>query len=222
MKFEGVNRLLILPAAKPDSPEKSGPRDASYSPGNACAIIPGAMADKLPMISSVHFEQTPERLKIVLPVRRKWPYLLLYSALMVTWAGMLVWGVIFLVQILRSGESYRFVFAAMILILMFILYRFGRLLRRQWAQFFSGREVIFINLEELIVRRPISIWGNTDVYDMQHVTPFYESEAPPALAFDYGYRHVYIGEALTTEARTALRQFLNQAYFPGKAAGGHR
>jgi hypothetical protein len=139
---------------------------------------------------------------------------------MVIWVGMLVWGVIFLVQILRSGESYRFVFAAMILILMFVLYRFGRFLRRQWAQFFSGREVIFINLEELIVRRPISIWGNTDVYDMQHVTPFYESQSPPALAFDYGYRHIYFGEALVAEARSTLRQFLNQVYFPGKTPGG--
>lgn len=177
------------------------------------------MVDKLPMISDVHFEQTPERLKIVLPIRRKWPYLVLYSTLMVVWVGMLVWGLIFLVQVLRSGESYRFVFAVMILILMLIFYRFGRFLRRQWAHFFSGREVIFINVEELIVRRPVSIWGNTDVYDMQYVTPFYESDVPPALVFDYGNRHIHIGEALTPEARAALGQFLNQIYFPGKPVG---
>ena len=66
------------------------------------------------------------------------------------------------------------------------------------------------------MRRPISIWGNTDVYGMEHVTPFYLSDKPRALAFDYGYRHVYVGEALSPEARAGLRQFLNSTYFPGQ------
>lgn len=168
------------------------------------------------MISGVHFEQTPERLKIVLPSKRRWQYLILYTILVLAWCVMMVWGVVFFIQIILSGESYRFVFGAMILILLFILFRFGRFLFRQWAQQLSNREVVFINLEELIFRRPVSIWGNTDVYDMKHVTPFYESGNPRALAFDYGYRHIYMGEALTPDARQSLRQFLNQTYFPGR------
>jgi hypothetical protein len=194
-----------------------------FKTGNWKAMLPrhisqsynhGTMVDRLPMVSDVHFEQTPERLKIVLPVRRNWPMLLLYSGLVLMWAVMLIWGIIFLGQIILSGESYRFVFAVMILLLLLILFRFGRYLSRQWADYLSNREVVFINQEELIVRRPVSIWGNTNVYDMEHVLPFYESDQPVALAFDYGYRHVYIGEALTAEARQALRRFLNQTYFP--------
>ena len=168
------------------------------------------------MISGVHFEQTPERLKIVLPVARKWGYLVVYTALVVAWLVMMIGGLIFIVRVLGSGAGYRFVFAVMIVILLAILFRFGRFLWRQWAAFVSNREVLLVNSEELIVRRPVSIWGNTDAYDMAHVSSFYESAAPPALAFDYGYRHVYVGEALTGEARQALAQFLNQHYLAGR------
>jgi len=153
------------------------------------------MVENLPMISQVHFEQTAERLKIVIPVRRNWPYLLVYSVLVFLWLGMVVWGSIFLGQILFSGQSYRFLFAAMIVIMLLVLFRFGRFLGRQWATYLTDREVIFVNQEELIVRRPVSIWGNTDVYDMQHVT---------------------FGSGLTTEARQALLQFLNRTYFSAK------
>lgn len=169
------------------------------------------------MISGVHFEQTPDRLKIVLAARRKWPFLILYSVLVLMWLVMLVWGVVYLVQILRSGAAYRFVFGIMIVVLLVVLYRFGRFLLRQWATYLSNREVIFLNSEEVIVRRPVSIWGNTDVYGLEHASPFYESRSPAALAFDYGYRHVYFGEALAADARAALKQYLNQQYFPGQA-----
>jgi len=62
----------------------------------------------------------------------------------------------------------------------------------------------------------VSIWGNTDVYDIEHVSPIYEAEEPETLAFDYGYRHVYFGGGITAEARQALQQFLNRTYFPAK------
>lgn len=176
------------------------------------------MIDKLPLVSGAHFEQTPERLKIVLPAKRQWSYLLLYTTLVILWLVMIVWGFVFFVRILFSGESYRFVFAAMILILLFVHYRFGRFLRRQWAQYLSNREVLLINKDEIIVRRPVSIFGNTDVYDMQHVTPLYESETMQSLAFDYGFRHIYLGAGISKEARQALRNFLNEAYLPAKSS----
>jgi hypothetical protein len=174
------------------------------------------MADKLPMISDVHFEQRPDKLKIVLPVKRNWPFLLIYTLLVIMWTGMMVYGVIFLVRIIIAGASYRFVFAAMILILLFVLFRFGRFLFGQWAEYLSNREVLFINPEELIVRKPVSIWGNTTVYDMAFVTPFYRNAREGALAFNYGSHHVFIGRGLTHEAQDALSAFLNQSYFPDK------
>lgn len=179
-------------------------------------IIPRIMLDKLPMISGAHFEQMPDKLKITLPVKRNWPFLVIYTLLVVMWLGMMGYGVIFLGRILFSGESYRFVFAVMIIILMFILFRFGRFLFRQWGEYLSNREIVFINTEELIVRKPVSIWGNTTAYDMQYVSPFYASEKYGALAFDYGSRHIYIGEGLAPEAQQSLRGFLNRIYFPGQ------
>lgn len=186
---------------------------AGYPTSAGPAIIGRTMTEQ-PMISDVHFEQTAERLKIILPVRRKWPFLILYSILALAWVVMLIWGVVYLIQMLFSGQSYRFLFALMIVIFLLILFRFGKFLMRQWAQFLSNREIIFINREELIVRRPVSIWGNTDVYDMAHVTHFYQADSPKALAFDYGYRHIYVAEALTAEARQALLRHLNETYFP--------
>ncbi|MBX7252634.1 MAG: DUF2244 domain-containing protein [Candidatus Promineofilum sp.] len=172
------------------------------------------MVENLPMISDVRFEQSPQRLKVVMPTRRNWPLLAIYSILEITWAVMLIGGLVFLFRVAFSGERYAFVFAIMLLVLLLILFRFGRFLSRQWANYAANREILFINREELILRRPISLAGNTDFYDMQHVTPFYLSEKPAALAFDYGYRHVYLGEGLRPEARASLRQFLNSAYFP--------
>ena len=171
------------------------------------------MLKQLPLIAGVHFEQDPERLKIVLPAKRKWLLLGIYSLLVLVWLGMLIAGVVFLARILFSGESYRITFAVMILLFLLILYWFGRKVASQWMDYLSNREVLFFNREELILRRPVSILGNTYVYDRSHVQKLYRSETPRALAFDYGYRHIYFGEALSQEAGDTLLSYLNSRYF---------
>lgn len=172
------------------------------------------MSDKPPILTDVHFEQTPERLKIVLPIKRNVPLLILYSVLVLIWLGMMIVGIVFTIQILLSGASYRFVFAIMLVVMLFILYRFGRYLLRQWSHFAAQREIVFINKETLILRRPISIFGNTDAFDMAHVTPFYMSETPAGPAFDYGYRHFYVGDGLSAQSGAELVRFLNKRFFP--------
>jgi hypothetical protein len=174
------------------------------------------MVDRLPIISGAHFEQSPERLKIVLPLPRHWPYLIIYSILAGMWLVMMVGGIVFALRIGFSGERYAFVFVVMILVFLYILFRFGRFLMRQWAHYLATREILFINKEELILRRPISIWGNTDVYGMEHIARIYASDQPAALAFDYGYRHIYFAEALSPDARGELARFLNEKYFPAE------
>ena len=104
------------------------------------------------MISDVRFEQSPQRLKIVLPVRRDWALFAIYSILEVTWLVMLVGGLVFLARVAFSGERWAFVFAIMLLVLLLILFRFGRFLSRQWANYAANRELLFINREELILR----------------------------------------------------------------------
>lgn len=172
------------------------------------------MVDKLPIISGVHFEKNPERLKIVLPLKHKWPYLLIYTALAIMWLVMMVGGVIFGIRIAFSGERYAFLFTIMTLIFLYVLYRFGRFLMRQWAHYLATREILFVNLEELILRRPISIWGNTDVYGIEHINAIYANPPTKSLAFDYGYRHIYFADGLTEAARLELMRFLNEQYFP--------
>jgi hypothetical protein len=172
------------------------------------------MVERLPLITDVHFEQNSERLKIVLPVRRNWPYLIIYTLLAIAWLVMMIGGIWFTFQIAFSGERYTFVFVLMILTFLLILFRFGKFLFRQWAYYLAGREIIFINTEELIVRRPVSIWGNTDVYGMEHIQTIQESAKPEGLFFKYGYRPVYFGEALRDDARKRLREFLNEVFFP--------
>lgn len=172
------------------------------------------MSDTPPLLTDVHFEQTPERLKIVMPTKPNLPLRILYTVLVLIWLGMMIGGVVYTIQILLSGASYRFVFAIMLVVMLAVLYRFGRYLLRQWSHYFANREILFINKDVLIVRRPISIFGNTDAYDMGHVSPFYMSEAPAGPAFDYGYRHFYFGDGLTPQSARELVRFLNRRFYP--------
>lgn len=170
--------------------------------------------DKLPIITDVHFEENPERLKVVMPIKRNRPLAITYSVLLLLWLVTSVWGLVYTIRIAFSGERYAFVFTLMLLLLLYIYYRFGGFIRRQWAHFISPRELLFINRERLILRRPVSIWGNTDAYDMQHVSPIYLGEKTQALTFDYGHQHIHFGEGLGVEAQKALRGVLNNRYFP--------
>lgn len=172
------------------------------------------MSDNPPILTDVHFEQTPERLKIVLPVKHNIPLAILYTVLVVIWLAMMIAGVIYTIQIAFSGERYAFVFTVMLVVLLLVFYRFGRYLLRQWAHLVAPREILFINKETLILRRPISIFGNTDAYAMNHVTPFYMSEKPAGPAFDYGYRHCYFGEGLAPQTAAELIGYLNRRFFP--------
>ena len=70
-----------------------------------------------PDIAGVTFEETPERLKVVLPVRRQWPYLLVYSVLMLTWLGATVWMLTLLFGVSRGDMSVRFLIVWVIILL---------------------------------------------------------------------------------------------------------
>jgi hypothetical protein len=101
-----------------------------------------------------------------------------------------------------------------LLILLFILYRFGNFLRWHWGYHTAGREILFLNKQRLILRRPVSIFGPTDAYDMAHVTPFYYDEAAASPAFKYGSHRVLFGQALPAIPAQQLVQTLNHLYFP--------
>ena len=168
----------------------------------------------LPSIENIQFEENNERLKIVLPVKKQWVYLVLYSIMLVIWIGMFIYGLIYTWQIAFSGERFAFVFTVMLIGLLYILYRLGKVVWRQWQYYAANREIMFIHQDMLIVRRPVSILGLTDAYDRAHVTPFYFSEKYHTPAFDYGHQHVYFGHDLPANPANRLIGYLNARYYP--------
>lgn len=171
---------------------------------------------KYPRIADVTFEETPERLKVVLPVRRQWPYLLVYSALLLIWLGATVWMLVLLFGASRGDMSVAFlvVWVIILLIWAYLWYRLGSFVWRWWQYFVADREILFMSPAMLIVRRPLSLLGVTDAYSMEHVSPFYYSEKYGAVAFDYGSRAGLFGQGLEPPAAQELIAALNRRFFP--------
>jgi hypothetical protein len=164
----------------------------------------------LPLIGSIKFEQRPEWLKVTLPGQRNWLMLVLHTILLVTWLVSLVWIAGFLFRERGLG----FVMIVLLVLWLLIWFWFGRKLWNMWQYHAADREILFINKEQLIVRRPVSILGPTDNYDMRYVTPFYYSDKHGSPAFDYAFQHVYFGHNLSENEAKALVLALNQRFFP--------
>lgn len=168
----------------------------------------------LPSIENIQFEENKERLKIVLPVKKQWIYLVLYTIMLLLWVSMFIYGLIFTWQIAFSGERFAFVFTVMLVGLLYLLFRLGKVVWGQWQFYAANREILFVHPEMLIVRRPVSIFGITTAYDRTHVTPFYYSDKHSCPAFDYGHQHVYFGHDLLADPAKRLIGYLNARYYP--------
>ncbi len=168
----------------------------------------------LPEIDQVQFEETPDRLKVTLPVRRYWAWFLLFTLLLILWIGGLIWGIIFTIKdIAFSGERYAFAFTIMLLVWLYIWYRLGKIVWKQWQYYAAAREILFIEKDQLIIRRPVSIIGITDAYDFAYVSPFFHSEKHGCPGFDYGKQRIYFAQALDEGSSQELVQVLNKRYF---------
>lgn len=174
----------------------------------------GKIAGMLPIIKDVHFKQTQDRLKVVLPTQRQPVWLLIYSVLLIIWVVCLVWGIVFIIRdVAFSGERFAIVFTIMLLIWLYIWYRLGRIIWKQWQYYAARREIMFIEPERLIIRRPVSLLGITDAYDMGYVSPFYYSEEESCPGFDYGSRRIYFGQGLDHASAEMLVKTLNEVCF---------
>ncbi|MFN2117880.1 MAG: hypothetical protein ACK2U0_07125 [Candidatus Promineifilaceae bacterium] len=168
----------------------------------------------IPELQNVQFEQTEERLKIILPTQNKLLWLIVYSVLMLIWAAGLIWGIVFIFRdVAFSGERYAIVFTIMLLIWLYIWYRLGKILWKQWQYYAARREILFIEPERFIIRRPVSLLGITDAYDMEHVSPFYFSEEESCPGFNYGSRRIYFGQELDAPSGEQLVKYLNGVVF---------
>lgn len=169
-----------------------------------------------PEIEQVQFDAVDERLKVIMPLQRNRLFLGVYSVLLLTWVGVTVWMVTLLLGADTSGLATQFIVVWVILLLIwaYIWYRLGGMVWRWWQYYAAMREVLFINGEVLIVRRPLSLLGVTDAYDMEHVSPFYYSTKHGAVAFDYGSRGGLFGSGISVNAAQELIDYLNARFYP--------
>lgn len=169
--------------------------------------------------TQLELEENQQRLKIVLPVKRNWLGVVAYTLLVIVWLVILV---LFLVYLIRppfptvASTTYRFVWRLLIIIWLLIWGRtIGRFVLRWWQFYLAQREILFINQDVLIIRRPVSIFGLTDAYDMRYVSPFYQHEQHRCPAFRYGNtQRILFGLGLPPAESDSLLHYLNRRYFP--------
>lgn len=166
----------------------------------------------------VTLEERPEWQKIVMPAERNWLLFGLYTVLLVIWSGMFI---VILVGLFSNQFDFEiralfvWVWRILMLLWLFIWIWFARRwLWRYWQYYAAAREILFINPEELIIRRPVSLLGVTDVYDMKHVKPFVYNADEKAISFEYGVRPIHFGRGLTPTEAQELTSLLNHRYFP--------
>jgi hypothetical protein len=162
-----------------------------------------------PTTEQIEFADGTQWHKTVLPVDRNWVLFGLFSLCLLIWLGMLAGIVGSMIT-----QGFGFLLNIMLFIWLIVWLWFGRVLWRRWQYYAASREILFINERQLLVRRPVSILGSTDVYDMGHVTPFYFSENHQCPAFDYAYQHVYFGQSLLPSDAQELVTMLNDRFFP--------
>ena len=160
--------------------------------------------------STIVYEERPDRLKVIIPVKVNWVLFTLHTVGLAVWLVM-VWLVFrYLFQVLSNS----FVLTVLILIWLGFWLWFGRFLFNRWQYYAANREILFFDEEQLIVRRPMSILGITNVYDIKYVSPFYFSDKHNCVAFDYAYAHVYFGLSLEETAAKGFVAEINERYFP--------
>ncbi|HSH01462.1 MAG TPA: hypothetical protein VLL52_03015 [Anaerolineae bacterium] len=173
-----------------------------------------------PQLERVSFEEDKERIKVVLPVDRRWPWLGLYTVLVLVWVGSLVLGfgylfttVLDIVRETLSGFAF-FVYVSIILLILYLWLQLGRRIARWWQYYLADREILFIRSDIVIIRRPVSLFGVTDAYDRAHMSPFFFSDKHRSPAFRYGNRGILFGDSLTADEQKITLAALNQHLFP--------
>jgi len=159
---------------------------------------------------AIIFEETPERIKIIIPDPIRWSLLFIYTLALATWIGM----IIVVISYLLRGQSSNLVLSAILVIWLIVWLLLGKFVWNRWQYQAADREVMFIEEEQIVLRRPVSILGITTAYDIHHVSPFYISDKHNCPAFDYAYMHVYFGRSVSTAEARQLIDHLNFRLFP--------
>lgn len=170
----------------------------------------------------ITIEENDERLKLTLPVERNMLAITIYTVLAIVWFG----GLILFIYLWFNPPTPRAIGdlplqlgITWVLLVLFWLYLWvryiGRLILRWWQYYLADREILFFHEKTLILRRPVSIFGLTDAYDRQHVSPFMLDEKHNSVTFRYGnVQHILFGATLSAEEQLALQMYVNDRYFP--------
>ncbi|HUS94574.1 MAG TPA: hypothetical protein VMZ24_05285 [Patescibacteria group bacterium] len=158
----------------------------------------------------ISFDETPARLKITIPDRIRWSLLIIYTLALATWIAM----IFVVISYLLRGQSTSLVLSALLVLWLLVWLLLGRFVWTRWQYQAAKREVIFIDEDQIVIRRPVSILGITTAYDIHHVSPFYISEKHNCPAFDYAYMHVYFGRSINPMEAQQLIDQLNTRLFP--------
>ncbi|MEM7333252.1 MAG: hypothetical protein AAF490_14275 [Chloroflexota bacterium] len=167
-----------------------------------------------PTIPDISFEENNERLKVTLPVSRNWILLITYTVLLITGIVLTIGGIVFGFRVAFSGERFAFWFTTFIIFFLLIMYPLVKYIFQQWQYHVTNREIVFVNAEEMIIRRPVSILGITTTYDRSYVQPIVYSEKYKALAFYYGSQPILFANGLPSSQTSPLADYLNERYFP--------
>ncbi len=178
------------------------------------------MVETFPDIDGVTFSASNGRVQITVPQKRHRVLLALYSLMLIAWIGLFSGAIIYTGRIAFSGERYAGGFTFLLLIFLFLLYWLGKIVWKQWQYYAANREILFINDALLIIRRPVSLAGLTDAYDMKHISHFYYSSRYDTPAFEYGQRKIFFAQDLDEARGRQLVAALNGRYFPHFDAEG--
>jgi hypothetical protein len=170
----------------------------------------------------IQFEQEEKRLKVEWPVKRNVIAIVIYTVLAVVWFGGLIVFINSLfnppnprgIDALPTSISVAWVIGVLLWLYIWIRH-IGRLVLRWWQFYLANREILFIDDETLIIRRPVSLLGLTDAYDRRHTSHFSLNEQYEMVGFQYGnVRRVLFGQTLSNAERESLVRFLNNRFFP--------
>lgn len=168
-----------------------------------------------PQIDNLSFEENDQRLKVIIPLRRNWLLFALFSVSVIVWVVMAVIVLVYIFRdVLPNRERYTFVLTVMLIVWLVLWYYMGKAVWKQWQYYAANREILFIDPKMLIVRRPVSILGITDAYDMKYVNPFFFDQKHRCPTFTYGSQRIYFGRALAEAGAHSLIRYLNGRFFP--------
>jgi len=173
------------------------------------SLAPSTSSSYNPRMSEIQIEETEDETKIILPVRRNWLLVGLFSVSLVIWVVGLV---IIVVSMFDEGRTA--VLNCMVLIWLALWGFMGKSLWKQWQRYISPREILFLAADRLTLRRPVSMLGSTDAYDRAHLTPFIYDDERNAISFDYANHRVSFGHTLPLADAQQIVEQLNTLYFP--------